>query len=167
MFVFGYGSLIWRPGFTVHSSQAAMLLGWQRVLWQGSIDHRGIPEAPGRVVTLVPEPQAQCHGVLYTVAPQDITRARAYLDHRERCGYTPRMLPVQTHQGERSALVYVADPHNPHFLGPAPLPDLAAQVRQAHGPSGSNSDYVRQLNHALRQRNIHDPHIDAIASLLD
>lgn len=68
VWVFGYGSLIWRPGIAFRERRVARIRGWTRRFWQGSHDHRGLPHAPRRVVTLVPEPGASCEGVAFRVA---------------------------------------------------------------------------------------------------
>ncbi|MCH2567560.1 MAG: gamma-glutamylcyclotransferase, partial [Pseudomonadales bacterium] len=65
VWVFGYGSLIWRVDFDHVDVQPAWITGWQRRFWQGSVDHRGQPNAPGRVVTIVPQEDAICHGLAY------------------------------------------------------------------------------------------------------
>ena len=81
--VFGYGSLIYKVDFPYLEREMAEIHGWARRFWQGSHDHRGTPEAPGRVVTLVPEPGTVCRGVAYRI---DNT-VFEHLDHREKNGY--------------------------------------------------------------------------------
>ena len=159
--VFGYGSLIWRPSFEFEERRRARLGGWQRRFWQGSTDHRGVPGAPGRVVTLVQEPAAECWGIAYRLSERLAPRVIQELDERERGGYLRTLTHITLEPGaeRRSAIVYVATPDNPNYLGPASFGELAAQVRQARGPSGGNLEYVLRLAAALREHGLEDAHV--------
>lgn len=163
--VFAYGSLIWRPGFEYAERSRASLPGWTRRFWQASTDHRGVPAAPGRVVTLIRQPQGLCEGVVYRF-DQDVAATLAYLDHRESGGYQRLKLPVvlsETPTRQFNALVYVADETNPLFSGPTPLKTIADIILRAKGPSGSNLEYFEQLSKALRHERVDDGHIENIA----
>ena len=165
LWLFGYGSLIWRPGFEHRERRHAVIDGWARRFWQGSTDHRGLPGAPGRVVTLVPEPGARCHGVAYRIAPEVADHVIAGLDHRERGGYLSLALPVQLlgpAPQRAAAHTYLATADNPEFLGPAPLPAIARQISRSHGPSGPNAEYLLRLADALRDRGAADDHVFAL-----
>jgi cation transport protein ChaC len=168
LWVFGYGSLMWRPAFPYAERRVAHLEGWSRRFWQGSTDHRGAPGAPGRVVTLVPERGGRCGGVAFRVETAQRHGVLEQLDYRERGGFTRRVLEVQLGEpGPRvAAFAYVALEDNPNYLGPAPLEALAAQVRRCRGPSGSNLEYVLELAHALRGLAIVDPHVFDLAERL-
>jgi cation transport protein ChaC len=153
--IFGYGSLVWRPGFPHRTCRAAFVRGWRRRYWQGSTDHRGVPGAPGRVVTLVEEPaHGACWGMAYQVAPEDQRDVFAALDHREKGGYDRVSVDLHFSDGASdratSGLMYVATDENPNYLGPAPLEMIANQVLASHGPSGPNPEYVVRLAEALR-----------------
>ncbi|MEC9072039.1 MAG: gamma-glutamylcyclotransferase, partial [Myxococcota bacterium] len=87
LWIFGYGSLIWSPGFPFQERVMASLHGWGRRFYQGSPDHRGTPQAPGRVVTLVTAPQERCWGVAYRVAGDQVQDTLETLDRRESAGY--------------------------------------------------------------------------------
>jgi len=153
MWVFGYGSLIWRAGFPYRSARACFIQGYRRRFWQGSPDHRGLPDSPGRVVTLEREPEARCWGMAYEVLGDDVEAVLANLDHREKGGYSRALEPVRRCLAEppfAEAMLYVAESGNPHYLGRAPLAEIARQVLGAAGPSGSNLEYVRELAAALR-----------------
>ncbi len=164
LWLFGYGSLMWRPDFEHRERQPASVDGWTRRFWQGSTDHRGVPEAPGRVVTLVPEPGARCHGVAYRVAPEVAVTVFAALDHRERGGYARVELTVFVGPAARPqpARMYLATADNPNYLGPAPLPTIAAQIARSHGPSGPNLEYLLRLAGALREQGADDEHVFAL-----
>lgn len=162
--VFGYGSLIYKVDFPFLQRELASISGWQRRFWQGSHDHRGTPESPGRVVTLVAAPGTTCLGVAYLV-DHDVFE---HLDHREKNGYQ-RFSATITLVDQRTSVpgvVYVADPENHAFLGPAPLNELAAHIHASQGPSGSNRDYVLQLAEALEALGDDDPHVHSLAELL-
>lgn len=161
--VFGYGSLVYRPAFPFEERALARLDGWERRFWQGSVDHRGVPGAPGRVATLIPSPNGHVYGMAYRITPAERDDILAGLDHREKGGYARAILPVAL--GERSvrALVYWADERNPQFLGPAPLAEMAAQIVASRGPSGPNTEYVLRLQSTLAEHGIRDPDLDGLA----
>ena len=156
--LFGYGSLIWRPDFPHHEARVARVDGWVRRFWQGSHDHRGVPDAPGRVVTLVPEPDGHVEGLAFRM--DDDAGIFEHLDHREKNGYglTPVLLRFRDGRSTEGC-VYIAPRDNHAFLGPAPLAAMAAQIARCEGPSGTNVDYVLHLADALRAHGIDDPHV--------
>src|SRR5690606_2434548 len=136
LWLFGYGSLIWRPGFDYEKRVPGFVKGWARRFWQGSTDHRGTPEAPGRVVTLVEAPGASCWGVAYRLRPSTAATVLERLDHREQGGYERHQVVVTPKSPAAGssihALVYIAGRNNPDYLGPAPLSEMAAQIRASH-----------------------------------
>lgn len=161
--LFGYGSLIWKVDFAFEERRVACLEGWSRRFWQGSHDHRGTPDAPGRVLTLVRDPDACCVGIAYRITPAVFDA----LDHREKNGYLRHLEPLRFDDGHRvDGLVYIADEHNAAFLGPADDAAIAAQIAAARGPSGANRDYVLELAQALRALRADDAHVFAIERAL-
>jgi cation transport protein ChaC len=162
--VFGYGSLIYKVDFPYLRREVASVSGWQRRFWQGSHDHRGTPEAPGRVVTLVPAAGAVCRGVAYLVEHAVFE----HLDHREKNGYRRHAVAIEMAVDGASVtgVLYVADEDNHAYLGPAGPEELAAHIAAATGPSGSNRDYLLQLAAALRDLGEHDPHVAELEALL-
>ena len=164
--IFGYGSLIGNPGFSFSHRCVGYIHGWTRRFYQGSTDHRGVPEAPGRVVTLVAEPDARCWGVAYQVASDVLSPVLSYLDHREKGGFSRQRVAFHPKDedprgpvGEVYVYVYVAEEHNPEYLGPAPIPDIARQIFHSSGPSGSNRAYLFQLADSLRAIGVTDEHV--------
>jgi cation transport regulator ChaC len=162
MWVFGYGSLIWRPSFPYLDRRPALLRGYARRFWQGSTDHRGVPGAPGRVVTLIADPDAACVGAAYRVAEDELPAVLAALDIREKNGYERLWLPLlldppagPTIEG----LVYLAGPTNSEFLGPAAPAEIARQIARSRGPSGPNAEYLLRLAVALRGLGVRDDHV--------
>jgi glutathione-specific gamma-glutamylcyclotransferase len=162
VWVFGYGSLIWRPDFPFAERRRASIGGWSRRFWQGSHDHRGVPEAPGRVVTLIADPGSRCDGIAYLVEHAVFD----HLDHREKNGYERHRVSLEFDCGCATGIVYIAPADNHAYLGPAPTSIIAAQVLRSHGPSGSNVDYLYQLAAALRELDADDPHVFELESLV-
>lgn len=166
--LFGYGSLIWKADFPFLERRPARIRGWVRRFWQGSHDHRGTPEAPGRVVTLIREPGAVCHGMAYRITPETL----APLDVREKNGYLREVTRLHFSEADRAGvdsaegLLYVATEENAAFLGEAPLEVMAEQIARAKGPSGPNRDYLVNLACALRELGVEDPHVFALAERL-
>lgn len=162
IWLFGYGSLIWKADFSFLESRPAHIIGWERRFWQGSHDHRGTPQAPGRVATLTERPGAVCHGMAYRIT-QDVLGP---LDVREKNGYLRVVTPLHFDDVEeeenREGLVYLAGEDNAAFLGPAPDTAIARQIAESHGPSGPNRDYLLNLAQALREMGHDDPHIFAL-----
>tara|TARA_R110000823_G_scaffold47903_16_gene121960 strand:+ start:53809 stop:54387 length:579 start_codon:yes stop_codon:yes gene_type:complete len=162
--VFGYGSLIYKVDFPWLQREVASITGWSRRFWQGSHDHRGTPEAPGRVVTLIPSAGATCRGVAYRVEHSVFE----HLDHREKNGYQRHRVAILLNSTSESVAgtLYVAGSENPAFLGDAPLPELARHIAASQGPSGSNREYVLKLAAALRELGDEDQHVLALEALL-
>ncbi|MCB1644204.1 MAG: gamma-glutamylcyclotransferase [Pseudomonadales bacterium] len=169
LWIFGYGSLIWRVDFPFVRSVPAWIYGWSRRFWQGSTDHRGLPGAPGRVVTLTEALNERCDGMAYLIDPTLATGVLDALDYREKGGYERLTLPLHflNEHGEHqqvTGITYLATELNPEYLGPASNEDLARQIWQAHGPSGSNEEYLFELERALLALNCEDHHVAEIAA---
>ena len=161
--VFGYGSLIFRIDFPYLEARAASIKGWERRFWQGSHDHRGVPDAPGRVVTLIEAPGVVCEGVAYLISAEVFE----HLDYREKNGYQRLETQIDFAEGcSETGIVYVADPSNHAFLGPASLEEIADHVVASKGPSGTNADYLLSLAAAFRERAINDSHVFQLEALV-
>jgi cation transport regulator ChaC len=168
LWIFGYGSLLFRPGFPYETRLSAIVRGFRRRLDQGSPDHRGTPARLGRVATLIRDPLASSGGAVYRVAERDAEAVLRQLDHREKGGYERIEVDALLLDGSASvrAITWIASPDNPYHLGPADLPQMVAQIRASHGPSGSNVEYVLSLAATLAELGIDDPHITEIARAL-
>lgn len=173
VWVFGYGSLIWRPAMAYVARRAGRVDGWARRFWQASTDHRGTVEAPGRVLTLV-ETEGVVWGMAYAIERAAWPRIEADLELREQQGYARRTIDIGLAAGEHAGhvvdtvagLLYVATPANPYFIGPEPLEVTADVIRRSHGPSGSNLDYVLELDRTLAAMGAADPEVSALATLV-
>ena len=164
--VFGYGSLIWRPDFHFIESAPARLPGYKRRFWQGSHDHRGVPEQPGRVVTLIADATHFCDGMAYLIEATTVRHTFEQLDHREQNGYERVLTDLHLHDGRAvSGLVYIAPVNNFAYLGEAELIDIATQIIRSSGPSGRNIDYLLELAAALRKLQADDEHVFELESL--
>lgn len=160
LWLFGYGSLIYKAGFDYIERAPATITGWVRRFWQGSHDHRGTLAAPGRVVTLVEAPGETCMGMAYRVTPAVFE----YLDHREKNGYLRMARAMRFADGDiEKGLVYVATPDNEAWLGEASIENIARQIVASSGPSGPNRDYALQLADALGELGAHDAHCSDVA----
>ena len=115
MWIFAYGSLIFRPSFSYLERRRAFLPGFARRFWQGSPDHRGVPGAPGRVVTLIPDEGESCGGCAYRIDPEAAGEILTALDAREQAGFERLQRPVLEGPAGAAfaeALVYVAGASN-------------------------------------------------------
>eukprot|EP01128_Nolandella_sp_AFSM9_P008264 TRINITY_DN485_c0_g1_i4.p1 TRINITY_DN485_c0_g1~~TRINITY_DN485_c0_g1_i4.p1 ORF type:complete len:196 (+),score=19.78 TRINITY_DN485_c0_g1_i4:190-777(+) len=168
LWVFGYGSLLWKPCFPFVSTQSGYILGWKRRFWQGSTDHRGIPGSPGRVVTVLKGSESdQVWGLCYQVAPEKREEILEYLDVREQCGYTrAEVTVIKPDGGFIEALLYTANEENEAYLGPASHEAIARQICSCRGKSGPNTQYLCELADALRARGMHDSHVFELDDLV-
>lgn len=162
LWLFGYGSLIYKVDFPYLKRSPAHVNGWLRRFWQGSHDHRGSPQAPGRVTTLVPTDNGRCGGMAYLIESK-VLRA---LDEREKNGYQRTTVdlhfPAPDDAVPLRGLTYVAPPDNSAWLGPASERQIAEQIASAQGPSGRNRDYLLRLAESLRELDEHDEHVFTI-----
>ena len=160
--VFGYGSLIWRQDFPFLDARRAWISGFGRRFWQGSHDHRGRADAPGRVVTLIESANERCFGKAFLVS-HDVFD---HLDHREKNGYTRHELTVHFEDADVGGVTYVAPHDNQAFLGAAAMEEMVGQILVSSGESGANTEYVLELARALRSLDIHDAHVFEIEAAL-
>ncbi|MDF2235177.1 gamma-glutamylcyclotransferase [Albimonas sp. CAU 1670] len=164
LWVFGYGSLIWNPGFPWAERRAARLSGFRRAFCLRSIRYRGTPEAPGLVLALAARQGAECRGLVYRVAPDHADDAHAYLREREMVtdAYheTVQELEVEGRAPVR-ALAYVIDEGHPQYTDLSPA-GQAEVILRARGPAGSNRDYLHNTVAHLRDLGLPDPELEAL-----
>ena len=156
VWLFGYGSLIYLVDFPYLESRPAIIDGWSRRFWQGSHDHRGTVENPGRVVTLIETPGEICGGVAFLVEASVFR----HLDEREKNGYL-RVTTEMTFNDRSQApgLTYIATSDNAAWLGEASEYEIAEHICRSSGPSGPNDEYLLGLASALRDLGLDDPHV--------
>jgi cation transport protein ChaC len=158
--VFGYGSLIWRPGFTYVRSQQALLRGAHRSLCIYSHRHRGTPATPGLVFGLVRG--GSCRGMAFEVEPSNWDEVRRYLLGREmdRGVYREAYRTITLNDGQQvSALAFVVDETHVQYAGRLEIAEQVRLVRQGVGESGSNPEYVLQTAEHLAQLGIRDRYL--------
>ena len=163
MWVFGYGSLLWDPGFAVQRRVLARLPDYHRSFCMRSIHHRGTPEEPGLVLALDAAPGAACHGLALGVDPAEADDVLAYLRAREliSSAYVERVLEVEFPDATRvAAVTYVIDPDHVQYCGGLPLEEQAQIISRAMGGRGPNSDYLHNTAAHLGTLGISDPDLD-------
>jgi len=166
--VFGYGSLIWRPGFEFLESTLATIHGYHRSPCVISHIHRGTPERPGLVLGL--DRGGSCHGIAFRVDASARETTLAYLREREQVTsvYREVLAPVRLRDGQRvAAISYVVDRSHVQYSGTLALEEIVRLVRQGIGKSGSNPEYIRNTHQHLVQMGIRDRRLDRIVAALD
>ncbi|MCR0983319.1 gamma-glutamylcyclotransferase [Roseomonas populi] len=169
LYVFGYGSLIWKPGFDFDSAHPALLRGFHRRFCIWSRSYRGTPEVPGLVLGL--DRGGSCRGLVFRVAAPRAAEVLAYLNEREMSGdvYHRRLLPVRLLDGGgvRRAVTFVADRRAGSYCGALEPDAAAAAIARGHGVMGPNRDYLLNTVAHLRELGVRDAGLDRIAALLE
>ncbi|MEM7498563.1 MAG: gamma-glutamylcyclotransferase [Pseudomonadota bacterium] len=169
--VFGYGSLMWRPGFPYLERRLALLRGYRRAFKLRSVRYRGTPEAPGLVLGLDWDPNAQCTGMAFRVCPTKGDHVRDYLAERELVTrsyfevlHPIRLLADETGgpEGKVDAICYILDRMHPQYAGDLDLQAQAHIIATAAGPNGPNADYLHNTVAELRTIGIEDAELDAL-----
>jgi len=159
MWVFGYGSLIWNPGFAFDAREIARLDGYARSFCMRSIHHRGTVEDPGLVLALDAEAGAFCEGVAFRVAEGQEDATLAYLREREliSSAYLERRVALASQTaGSIEAVAYVVDADHVQYCGGLPLEEQAQIIANSHGGRGPNSEYLFNTTDHLAQIGLHD-----------
>ena len=160
LWVFGYGSLMWNPGFPVEERRLAMLSDYARCFCMSSIHHRGTKEKPGLVLALDPHAGASCRGLAFRVPEEAAEQTVAYLREREliSSAYVERLLDVRFEDGaEAKALTYVVDTNHVQYVGNMALEEQARIIARATGGRGPNTEYLWNTVGHLEELGIEDP----------
>jgi len=163
--VFGYGSLMWNPGFPFAEKSNACLMGYHRSFCIYSHHYRGTPEQPGLVLGL--DAGGQCEGVAFRIAASDWDNVVDYLNERELIGYAykPVTVDVNLPDGGRDvrAYTFVADPEHPTYAGDLDIDVSAETIMHAAGAGGLNRDY---LINSIKQLEAHGYKDETLGTLL-
>lgn len=165
--VFGYGSLMWRPGFEYTSLRRARLFGYRRALCILSHVYRGSPDRPGIVFGL--DAGGSCVGHIFRVARSRRLETYDYLMKREmvRAVYRPRWLPVSTGKGRVTALVFVADRGHEQYVSGLTERQCIDRIKQARGRNGSNAHYILNTCRHLESLGIRPQELARIRDAID
>ena len=169
LWVFGYGSLMWRPGFAFEEMRRARVIGYRRCFCIYSVHHRGTPKRPGMVLGL--DRGGACAGIVYRISAANAASTVAYLRSREQVNgvYREAHLPVEITEGENRevmALAYIVERAHPSYAGQLPLAVQARLIRGAQGISGINLDYLISTLRHLAELGIRERELERILALI-
>jgi len=167
MWVFGYGSLLWNPGFASQQSALAILNGYHRSFCMRSIHHRGTPEAPGLVLALDERPGSACNGLALLVPKATRQQTLSYLRERElvSSAYVEKTLAITLADGRIvPALTYVVDPEHVQYCGSLTREEQAEIISWAVGGRGDNSEYLHNTARHLAKMGISDPDLSWLSA---
>ena len=169
LWVFGYGSLLWNPGFAHTETVLATLEDYHRSFCMRSIHHRGTETEPGLVLALDALPGARCRGIAFRVAPGAHEATLDYLRERElvSAAYLEKVLPVALNDGRRiEAVAYVIDPDHVQYCGGLPLTEQAGIIARATGGRGTNREYLYNTADHLAEVGIEDGELSWLARVV-
>lgn len=167
MWVFGYGSLLWNPGFEVAESVVGQLPGYARSFCMRSIHHRGTVADPGLVLALDRQAEQVCSGIALRVRPGDEVQTLDYLREREliSSAYVEKDLDVALQDGRTvKAVVYVIDEEHDQYCGDLPLEEQAQIIARAVGGRGPNTEYLYNTADHLRSVGLEDDALNWLAA---
>ena len=163
MWVFGYGSLLWNPGFEIAVRAVATLPNYARSFCMSSIHHRGTVDDPGLVLALDERNGAQCAGVAFAVAAGKEDETLQYLRERElvSSAYLEKILTLNLADGRRvEAVTYVIDESHEQYCSDLPLEEQAQIIANAVGGRGPNWEYLYNTANHLRDIDLRDPDLE-------
>jgi glutathione-specific gamma-glutamylcyclotransferase len=169
LWVFGYGSLMWSPGFAFEEQAAARLRGAHRALCVYSVVHRGTQAKPGLVLGL--DKGGACKGVAFRVTAGAEDETIAYLRAREQVTnvYVEAIRPVTLLDGSGRtfrALCYLVDRSHEQYAGKLSIPEQLAIIRAGKGQAGGNIEYVLRTFQHLEDAGAHDPLLSELVMAL-
>lgn len=170
LWVFGYGSLMWKPGFVFEDVRRATLVGYRRCFCIYSTHHRGTAARPGLVLGL--DRGGACHGLAFRVAPERRQATLAYLAEREQVNgvYRDVLVPVTLDgpapRQEVYALAHIVERCHPSYTGRLGLAAQACLIRGAHGISGANLDYLVNTLAHLNELGIQEPELKRLQTII-
>ncbi|XP_032680455.1 putative glutathione-specific gamma-glutamylcyclotransferase 2 [Odontomachus brunneus] len=169
LWVFGYGSLCWYPGFSYSKSITGYIKGYKRRFWQGNTTHRGTVEKPGRVATLIEDKEGTVYGRAFQIKD---SAALPYLENRECAlgGYATTIVTFHSRDGAKQfpVVIYIATNKNKLWLGEASLRTIARQITESSGPNGHNVEYLLRLAEFVHRYlpEAHDEHLFTLELLV-
>jgi cation transport protein ChaC len=166
LWIFGYGSLMWNPGFAHDAREIARLDGFHRCFCMRSVHHRGTPEAPGLVLALDKAKGRECSGVAFRVRAGAEAETLAYLRERElvSSAYLEVEITLSLSAGrELRALTYIVDSDHVQYCGDLPLDEQARIIARSHGGRGPNAEYLFNTVAQLAELGLHDPDLEWLA----
>lgn len=169
IWIFGYGSLIWNPGFEFEAKQRATLTGFNRAFCLWSVHYRGNEAQPGLVLGLDPAQGVSCEGIAYFVAAETAEDVHLYLRERELVSYAyhERLETLSLADGQQvEALCYVVDPEHSQYAGGLSLVEQAQVIKIASGSAGENLEYLHNTAEHLKALGIDDPEMHSLLALV-
>jgi cation transport protein ChaC len=165
LWIFGYASLIWRPGFEHDEHHPAVVHGWHRALRMRSRVNRGTPDRPGLVFALVPG--GSCRGVVYRIARDraDDELQRLWLREMPTGVYDPKWLPCRTPRGTVQALAFTLSRRSPSYVPTLSDDEILHVLRAAQGRYGTTLQYLMETANSLRERGVRDREVERLVAL--
>lgn len=167
LWVFGYGSLIWRPEFDFSERRSAHVHGWHRALKMWSTINRGTPQTPGLVFGMLPG--GSCQGMVFRIprAQGDAAMRKLWLREMPNAVYDPRWLQCRTPEGSVKALAFTLSRQSPHHTGELAPDEYRRIFSQAQGIYGTTLDYAQATHEQLQRMGIDDKALKRLLSYVD